>query len=604
MSSEERHTQERGSYNGPRASGRFYRSSGRHRGRGGRQQGRGSSYTRNSFRHPNANKTTNREPVEINVRDDLVKIQEIGTSDGSTVRIAIQGCSHGALDRIYDTLALYEQYSMNQEEQTHQEENIDPETKNHKIDLLLCCGDFQALRNELDLEGMAVPEKYKEMGTFYKYYAGIKKAPILTIFVGGNHEASAYLQELYYGGWVAPNIYYLGACGVVRYKGLRIAGISGIYKHHDYRMGRYESPPYDRSSLRSVYHVRNFEMAKLKVLEAVHSKKYGAGNTSAVVDIMLSHDWPRGIEQHGDTAGLIRRKTFFQQEIKENNLGSPCNEELLVSLRPKFWFAAHLHVKFEAVYHHRHSMYNQSIQSIQSIIGNQPPEQKEITSDTTFIALESSNSPSNICSGTSSHEDLTEQMTRFLSLDKCLPRRHHLQIVNIPFMNQDQNKGTSDRLHYDTEWLAILQKTHHWTQTSKSNFPDPDVDSIDITENDIHSIQERLSEISSEIEPTIIPNNFAMTVQPLGTIGSKDRINGGRMVGNPQTDYLLHLLNLSHIVTVPYIYKVHDNVIDSNMDENEIDLDSDEVNDDDVKISSFQNDENEIDLEDDSGEEA
>lgn len=43
-----------------------------------------------------------------------------------------------------------------------------------------------------------------------RYYSGEKKAPILTIFIGGNHEASNYLQELPYGGWVAPNIYYLG----------------------------------------------------------------------------------------------------------------------------------------------------------------------------------------------------------------------------------------------------------------------------------------------------------------------------------------------------------------------------------------------------------
>lgn len=30
------------------------------------------------------------------------------------------------------------------------------------------------------------------------------------MFIGGNHEASNHLQELPYGGWVAPNIYYLG----------------------------------------------------------------------------------------------------------------------------------------------------------------------------------------------------------------------------------------------------------------------------------------------------------------------------------------------------------------------------------------------------------
>ena len=50
-----------------------------------------------------------------------------------------------------------------------------------------------------------------------QYYSGEKVAPVLTIFVGGNHEASNYLQELPYGGWVAPNIYYLGYAGRIFY---------------------------------------------------------------------------------------------------------------------------------------------------------------------------------------------------------------------------------------------------------------------------------------------------------------------------------------------------------------------------------------------------
>lgn len=44
-----------------------------------------------------------------------------------------------------------------------------------------------------------------------------------------------------YGGWVAPNIYYLGYCGVVQYGGLRIAGLSGIYNYHDYNKGQHDS---------------------------------------------------------------------------------------------------------------------------------------------------------------------------------------------------------------------------------------------------------------------------------------------------------------------------------------------------------------------------
>ena len=42
------------------------------------------------------------------------------------------------------------------------------------------------------------------MADFHEYYSGKRKAPVLTIFIGGNHECSSYLQELKYGGWVAP----------------------------------------------------------------------------------------------------------------------------------------------------------------------------------------------------------------------------------------------------------------------------------------------------------------------------------------------------------------------------------------------------------------
>lgn len=55
-----------------------------------------------------------------------------------------------------------------------------------------------------------------------RYYSGEKTAPILTIFIGGNHEASNYLQELPYGGWVAPNIYYVGYAGVINIAGIKI----------------------------------------------------------------------------------------------------------------------------------------------------------------------------------------------------------------------------------------------------------------------------------------------------------------------------------------------------------------------------------------------
>ena len=94
------------------------------------------------------------------------------------MKIAIEGCLHGELQKVYETIEEIEK------------------REHYKVDLLLCCGDFQATRNLSDLKCMAVPDKYKEMGTFYKYFSGELKAPILTLVIGGNHEASNHLQVM------------------------------------------------------------------------------------------------------------------------------------------------------------------------------------------------------------------------------------------------------------------------------------------------------------------------------------------------------------------------------------------------------------------------
>lgn len=37
---------------------------------------------------------------------------------------------------------------------------------------------------------------------------------------------------------------------------------------------------------------------------------------SGNIDIFISHDWPLNIHQYGNTQDLLRRKPFFQQEVK------------------------------------------------------------------------------------------------------------------------------------------------------------------------------------------------------------------------------------------------------------------------------------------------
>ena len=84
--------------------------------------------------------------------------------------------------------------------------------------------------------------------------------PTPTTAVGGNHEAANYLWELYYGGWAAPDIFFLGYAGVVRFGGVRIGGLSGIFKEPHYGLGHFERPPYHAGSMRSAYHIRELEV--------------------------------------------------------------------------------------------------------------------------------------------------------------------------------------------------------------------------------------------------------------------------------------------------------------------------------------------------------
>ncbi|KAK8282019.1 hypothetical protein V6Z12_D08G000100 [Gossypium hirsutum] len=208
------------------------------------------------------------------------------------MKIAVEGCMHGDLDKVYDTIKYIEN------------------TRNIKIDLLLCYGDFQ-------------------MKSFWKYYSGQEVAPVPTIFIGGNNEASNYLWELYYGGWAAPNIYFLGYAVVVKFGNIRIDGLSGIYNARNYCLGHHEMPPYNDNTIRSVYHVREYDVHKLMLLEKL-------------IDIFLSHDWPLSITDYGN----------WQQLIQQGTLGIKPAAQLLKKLRPSYWFSAHLHCKFTALVEH------------------------------------------------------------------------------------------------------------------------------------------------------------------------------------------------------------------------------------------------------------
>ena len=470
-----------------------------------------------------------------------------------------------------------------------------------KIDLVIIGGDFQAIRNEADFESMAVPAKFRAIESFWRYYSGAKVAPWPTVIIGGNHEASNYMLELFHGGWVAPNIYYLGMAGVVRFGGLRIGGISGIWKSHDYRKGHFERPPYDRSSIRSAYHVRELQVFQLSQLRG------------QPLDVFLSHDWPVGIYHHGDKARLLASKPFFRDEVNTDTLGSPPLADLLARLQPTYWFAGHLHVKFAALVNH-------------------PPLGQGGGG------------------GGGGGEGEGGRTTRFLALDKCLPKRDFLQLVVIPMpsltaeqqealrhkkpqppppgqaaappppqapapqgpdagassvarpamslpaptLTPDEHEidlgdeeddeeeivlkptaedggtattpstGTAAEagraidaaaaaagppvrpvLEYDYEWLAIVRRTHSLLSTSSGNVRMPQASGY-VTEDEIEWVKQRLQATNGT---TAIPHNFVPTAPSYPNRPSA--AEAAANLPNPQTDALLRMLDLPHVVTAP-----------------------------------------------------
>ena len=358
---------------------------------------------------------------------------------------------------------------------------------------------------------MSVPAKYRVIGDFHEYYSGKRIAPYLTIFVGGNHEASSHLQELYYGGWVAKNIYYLGAANVIRFGNLRIAGLSGIWKGYNYNKPHFERLPYNSDEVKSLYHVRELDVRKL-LLVRNH------------VDIGISHDWPRGIEWKGDYISLFRQKDLFEADAKAGTLGSSAAKYVMDRLRPPRWFAAHLHCKFAARINYDdeakptlqpESMLDTLVKEatngkknddeidleLDDDVFKQPepsaikknddeinlgmdfedvPEVpahsvKNSTATPSTLPLETPAVPSDIRAqlpaafSRPAHTQterlpaalpppgITNKTTEFLALDKCLPNRKFLQIIEIdPLSSQDISKDLP-KIAYDPEWLAILR---------------------------------------------------------------------------------------------------------------------------------------------------
>ncbi|GIQ84341.1 hypothetical protein KIPB_005815 [Kipferlia bialata] len=190
-------------------------------------------------------------------------------------------------------------------------------------------------------------ELRKNMNSFQGLLNGTLVMPVPVIYVGGNHEASLYLEELPYGGYIAHNVYYMGRVGAVDFvlgdRHLRVAGISGIYDASSAKEERdYNPTQFDQGSIESCFHHRRAEVDPLR---------HTLSRQPQLKTTVLTHDWPTIVTTPNEHFVYIPK-----HEKCAGEQGSPLSTGLLTDITSgaipvigeAHWWAAHMHYFAEA----------------------------------------------------------------------------------------------------------------------------------------------------------------------------------------------------------------------------------------------------------------
>ena len=381
------------------------------------------------------------------------------------------------------------------------------ENQHDPVQLLIICGDFQAIRNPVDMQSMvSFSAKHHIIGDFHQYYSGHKLAPILTLIIGGNHENWPYFTELHYGGWLAPRISYIGRAGCIQVRfppdpqigkceKLRIAGISGVdQQEYNRDKGLFEVQPYSKKDSFSVYQIRDFDVERV-------------GMIWYDLDIFVSHEWPHNIHLHqGDSHKFMRERPQLKSLVKNETLGSPMLSYLLDMLKPRFWFAAHRHAHFQTLVQHS------------SRSGSDPSGSKKRARNGSTV---------------------------FEAFDQCGDDKIHLKEFDIhpealisEFVENPENEDDMPKLLYDPEWLAIIKATNEYLSVKKRQPPLPDL-KIDRTWQWIHEY----------ITDFTVPLDFFETApsmhgDPSYELTDDEQEDAHRVHINPQTTAFCSMLDI------------------------------------------------------------
>lgn len=201
------------------------------------------------------------------------------------------------------------------------------------LEFVLQVGDLEPVRDEAGLATVAAPSKYRHMGDFPAVASGRLALPWPVYFIGGNHEPHGFLEQMMDGGEVAPNCHYLGRVFSGPLHGLSVAGLSGIFSE------RWHDQP------RPVFgQVSNVSLKRWTYFCQADVDRLLRQCSGHAVDVLLLHDWPRGVVTPANLGRLRRRNP----RIQINTVGNEAGAILVEALRPKLVLCGHMHLPLVA----------------------------------------------------------------------------------------------------------------------------------------------------------------------------------------------------------------------------------------------------------------
>jgi lariat debranching enzyme len=217
-----------------------------------------------------------------------------------------------------------------------------------EVSFVLQVGDFEPHRHAEDLATMAAPARHRQLGDFGDFHDGRSLFPWPVLFVGGNHEPYGFLDTLGPGAEVAPSCRYLGRAGVVELGGLRVAGLSGIFRPDQFESCRPHVSLFPTTGNKRFIGYTRDEIGRL--LDACDA---------GPPDVLLLHEWPRlelGADEIRQINRFVSRQSPFAGPEEEADLpdfhrfrggggiGSEAALELVQLLEPSLVLCGHMHV--------------------------------------------------------------------------------------------------------------------------------------------------------------------------------------------------------------------------------------------------------------------